>query len=328
MRLKGGSPEAEQAVIRGLEFLARNQQPNGTWGKGLKPYVAAMTGFGLLSFLGHGETPDSPQFGPAVKNAVQWVVEEGQLSDGRLSMEQSFTQPGVYAHAIATFALAEYYTATHDPAVVDLLTKAVSYIVQGQGPDGGWMYAYDKSQSDTSVSGWQIQALKAVHLSGLGLDGVDAALDKAMLNLKRVQGPNGGFGYRDNNGKYSLTGVGVYCTYSWKQEKDKTVRDGIEYMMEETKKRFPVKYGADNDNLYAWYYNTLACAKVGGVAWQTWNRLMRDEITHHQGPDGSWPILAKTTGGELQADPEGVGPYYRTNFCILMLESYYRYATP
>jgi hypothetical protein len=58
------------------------------------------------------------------------------------------------------------------------------------------MYHYDKTQSDTSVSGWQVQALKAAHLTKLGLPGVDGALDRAMANFARVQGPNGGYGYR------------------------------------------------------------------------------------------------------------------------------------
>ena len=235
----GGKPEGEAAVLRGLQYLVQTQDPDGSWGKGLKPYVAAMTGFSLLSFLGHGETPESVQFGAAVKSAVHWIVEQGQQSDGRLSMEPAFSQAGVYAHAIVTLSLAEYYSVTHDPAVVDLLTKAVGYIVEGQGPDGGWMYAYDKTESDTSVSGWQIQALRAAHLSGLNIAGVDTALDKAMLNLKRVQGPKGGFGYRKAEDRYSLTGVGVLCTYVWKQDKDKTVRDGIQFMMDETRKSFP-----------------------------------------------------------------------------------------
>ena len=40
-----------------------------------------------------------------------------------------------------------------------------------------------------------------------------------MLNLKRVQAPDGSFGYREAApGRYSLTGVGVLCTYFWKQE--------------------------------------------------------------------------------------------------------------
>ena len=162
---------------------------------------------------------------------------------GRLSMTKGGwgASSGVYEHAIAAYALGEYYTMTKDERVAPLLKQAIEYIVQGQGPDGGWMYHFDKSQSDTSVSGWQIQALKAAHLSELEIDGVDAALDKAMLNLKRVQGNRGGFGYRAAEDRYSLTGVGVLCTYFWKQEKDELVRDGIKFILDKDQPRRPLQ---------------------------------------------------------------------------------------
>ena len=323
MEMNGGKKESEEAVMRGLRWLVKKQNPDGSWGGGFK---AAMTGFSILSFLGHGETPVSAEFGPTIQKALDWVVANGKKHDGRLSLEDAFSQGGVYTHAIVAYALGEYYTMTKDERVADLLKKAIGYIVDGQGPDGGWMYSYDKTESDTSVSGWQIQALKAAHLSGLNINGVDAALDKAMLDLKRVQGPKGGFGYRTKQDGYSLTGVGVLCTYFWKQDKDKSVRDGIEFMMEETKKNFPVEYKNDKANLYAWYYNTQACLMVGGAAWNAWNRMFQGEIVKNQTPDGSWPPLAgKVAGGDLQLHPDGDGPFYRTNLCILMLEVYYRY---
>jgi hypothetical protein len=331
----GGKKESEEAVLKGLRWLVANQNPDGSWGSGGGPVVAAMTGFSLLSLLGHGETPASPEFGPAIQKGIKWVVESGEQNAARLSMERQFSQSGVYAHGIVTFALSEYYTMTKDERVVDLLKQAVGYIVDGQGPDGGWMYSYDKTQSDTSVSGWQMQALKAAHHTGLEIGGVDAALDKAMMNLNRVRGKHGGFGYRDAaSEKYSLTGVGVLCTYFWKLEKDKTVRDGIEYIMEHTTTKrgandltsYPVDYKDEKADLYAWYYNTLACAYVGGSAWTKWNRLIQDQIPRNQNADGSWPILSgKSAGGELQRGTTINGQLYRTNLCTLILEVYYRY---
>ena len=97
---------------------------------------------------------------------------------------------------------------TKDERLVPLIKQAVDYIVNGQRPDGGWAYSYDTHsrlpandiKSDTSVSGWQIQALKAAHLTGLpGMDKtVHPALDNAMKNLDRVFNPkDGSFGYRE-----------------------------------------------------------------------------------------------------------------------------------
>ena len=321
----GGKKQSEEAVLKGLKWLKEHQNPDGSWGPA---YPGAMTGFAMLAFLGHNELPVSPDYGPTVQKGLDWLVENGAKNDGRLNMANAFDQPGVYAHAIATYALGEYYTMTKDERVVDLFKKAIGYIVAGQGPDGGWMYAYDKSESDTSVSGWQIQALKAAHLSGLNIDGVDPALDKAMLNLKRVQAEDGSFGYRKAApGSYSLTGAGVLCTYFWKQEKDKSVREGIEFLIKQTEKTHPVDYHHETADLYCWYYNTQACLMVGGAAWTKWNGRFQDQLTKNQNPDGSWPPLAgKSPGGEIQRDPEGVGPVYRTALCILMLEVYYRYS--
>ena len=320
----GGKKESEAAVVRGLKWLADNQSADGSWAP---VHQGAMTGFALLCFLGHGETPASADYGPVVQKGIDWLLENGSKHEGRLSMSDSFDQSGVYEHGIASYALGEYYTMTKDERAADLLKKAIGYIVQGQGPDGGWMYAYDKTQSDTSVSGWQIQALLVAHMSGLNIDGVDPALDKAMLNFKRVQAEDGSFGYRKAApGNYSLTGAGVFCTYFWKQEKDKSVREGIGFLIKQIDKEHPVTYTHETADLYAWYYNTQACFMVGGMAWQKWNFRFQDQLIKNQKADGSWPPTSgKSPGGEIQRDPGGAGPCYRTCLCTLMLEVYYRY---
>jgi hypothetical protein len=327
MKRMDGKEKSEKAVMQGLRWLKEHQNEDGSWAPEFRP---AMTGFAILCFLGHGELPDSPEFGPTVKKGLDWLLAKGTEFQGKLSMTRDgwgSGNGGVYEHAIATYAMGEYYTMTKDERFAELLKQAVGYIVQGQDANGGWQYSYAKGpDSDTSVSGWQIQALKAAHLTGLGIPGVDESLDKAMLNLKRVQGENGSFGYHKAGDRdFSLDGVGVLCTYFWKQDKDRSVRDGIEHMLNMTDKK-PVKYKGDSADLYAWYYDTQACLMFGGSAWSKWNRLFQDEIADNQSPDGAWPpVNSKAPGSELQKKPDGAGPYYRTTLCILMLEVFYRY---
>jgi hypothetical protein len=169
-------PGALAAVQRSLKWLRENQNPDGSWGDANR---SAMTGLALLCFLGFGELPDSVEYGYTINHAVEWLVENGTKFEGRLSMERAFTQHGVYEHGIATYALGEYYALTHEDRVKELLAQAVAHIVRGQGPGGGWMYGFDKTADDLSVSGWQIQALKAASLTGLKLPGVESALDKS-----------------------------------------------------------------------------------------------------------------------------------------------------
>ena len=321
MAEKGMKPGAEQAVMKGLAWLQKNQNSDGSWGETNK---GAMTGLGLLCFLGHGETPESQQFGFTVNKAVEWILTNGAANEGRLNMRKAFDQPGVYEHAICSYALGEYYTMTQDYNVKELFTKAIGYIVQGQGPGGGWAYSYDKTFDDLSVGGWQIQALKAAHLSKLGIYGVDEALDKAMVNLEKFRGPKGGYGYRGPGDKYSLSGVGILCQLFWKGERG-VLKKGMEWVLEETEKNEPVKYQGSKADLYAWYYHTQACLMFGGSAWTKWNRWFQDETVDAQAADGSWPPMAAKSHGNLQTGTNMSATVYRTTLCVLMLEVFYRY---
>ena len=320
MALNGMKPKSEQAVMNGLVWLMQNQNPDGSWGDRNQ---GAMTGFGLLCFLGHGEIPASPGFGTTVKGAVQWILDHGTKNEGRLHMEKSFNQAGVYEHAICAYALGEYYTMTGDKRVIELFKQAIGHIIEGQGPGGGWMYSFDKSADDLSVSGWQIQALKAAHLSQLKIAGVDKSLDKAMDYIERVRGPKGGYGYRGPSDDYSLTGVGILCQLFWKPDRT-TLRKGMEWVLEVTEKNKPVSYKGNSADLYAWYYHTQACLMFGGEAWKKWNGWFQDEICDAQSPDGSWPIPGGRSPGPQNGN-DMTGAVYRTSLCILMLEVFYRY---
>ncbi len=315
-----GTDKGEKAVLQALKWLKEHQKEDGSWSDEHKP---GMSGLALLCFLGHGELPESPEFGETVKKALDWMLAKGTASQGKMTADGGFGgQPAVYEHAIMTYAMGEYYSMTKDDRFAELLKQAVGYIVAGQNPLGGWDYRYAKSQrNDLSVAGWQIQALKAAHLTGLGIPGVDEALDKSMDFIKKWQGNEGGFGYTGPENRLSLTGVGVLCTYFWKESKDRTVKEGIDFLLGKVTE---VKYkgGKTPADLYGWYYDTQACLMFGGSAWSKWNKMFQEEIVDNQSPDGSWP---PTGGAHLQPKPDGAGPYYRTTLCCLMLEVFYRY---
>ena len=329
----GGKDAGERAVLLGLQWLKRTQKSDGSWSEQDK-HKAAMTGLAMLCFLGHGETSASPEFGETVQKGINWIMDKGKAQNGVLTENGRIDQPGSYTHGIVTYALGEYYTMTQDERAGEVFKQAIKLIVDGQGPDGGWMYSYDKSQSDTSVTGWQIQALKIAHLSGLNIEGVDAAMDKAMLNLKRVQTANGGFGYRTPEDRYNLSGIGLLCTYFWKASKDESVTKGLKYIMSQLEAH-PVEYKHATADLYGWYYNTQAIFMVSGAngpEWKKWNAMFQDQLILSQKQDGpaagSWPVMTHAAHGGLQTDDAGAGPYYRTTLAILMLEVYYRYAAP
>lgn len=312
---------SEQAVLRGLEWLRQNQNPDGSWGDANK---GAMTGLALLCFLGHGETTESANYGLTVSKCIEWITKNGTKFQGKMHMDDSFSRNSdVYEHGILTYALGEYYTMTKDANVAELLKQAVTHIIQGQGPGGGWMYNFDKTANDLSVGGWQIQALKAAHLTQLGIPGVEGSLDRATEYVDRVRGPKGGYGYRGPEDRYSLTGVGVLCRLFWKGDRG-DVSKGMDFILETTENTKPLKYKSEHADLYAWYYHTQAALMFGGAAWQKWNKWFQDEIVTNQSPDGSWPPHGGKGHGPETATSK-TGQVYRTTLCILMLEVFYRY---
>jgi len=322
---KGGNEDSEKAVVKALHWLQKVQNPDGSWGSS-DTYPGAMTGFALLCFLGHGETPArSKEFGATVGKAINVLVNAGTKTEGVLSLKagKEIGQQDTYSHAIATYALGEAYTMTRDARIAPVLTQAVNIILKGQAVDGGWAYGYSKATpSDTSVSGWQIQALKAAIMTKLPIDGLSTAMDNAMKNLDRVYDPKTKtFGYHLPGDRNTLNGVGVLCKVAWEDRVDQKARGGVDYILN----NLVIKYDGPEANLYSWYYNTQACFMVGGAAWSKWNRLFQDELVHHQSPDGSWPPNVAQDPGAMPKDTTIDGALYRTCLCTLMLEVYYRY---
>jgi hypothetical protein len=68
----GGMPQCEDAVVKALRWMKSTQAADGSWGEGNK---AAMTGLGLLAYLGHCETPISEEFGDSRNERRQALYE-------------------------------------------------------------------------------------------------------------------------------------------------------------------------------------------------------------------------------------------------------------
>lgn len=306
----------EKAVIKALEWLKRNQAPDGSWG----PNKPAMTGLGLLTFLAHGETTSSPDYGPTVEKAIRFMLSQ-QKEDGMFS---TYTQEGVYAHGIATYAISEAYGLTRIPDLKPAMEKALAVIVRGQQAGGLWDYNYKKeARWDTSVAGWQIQALKAGYIAGADVPGLHEAMEKAAQGLINSQSPETGrFGYSSRGaGSDGVTAVGVLCLQLLGYGKDKAVRMGQGAMNGfDCNWRNPPSWP-----MYAWYYITQAKFHDGGQTWAGWNNKFAPEIVKNQNEDGSWTSAGQNLGEGDHGKETNHGPVYSTTLAALTLQVYYRF---
>ncbi len=208
----GGPPGAgdatNEAVNRGLRWLAKHQTSEGHWstaafdlecgklgddticdGVGSPQYDVGVTGLSLLAFLGAGHTDKRGDFRKTVKAGLRFLVDV-QDGDGVFAGGTGSQYP--YDHAIATLALVEATALSGSYPIKQAAKRALEHLYLLRQPGAGWRYADfhpemtdPRHRSDTSVTGWAILAItSAKEIPGLPYDAV--ALDDAMLFLEEM----------------------------------------------------------------------------------------------------------------------------------------------
>lgn len=327
----GGSTESEEAVERGLEWLVKHQHPDGRWsihsfackdhqcaGHGSFESDTAATGLALLAFLGAGYTHQSGPHQLVVERGLKWVVAH-QKEDGDLFADKS-EFVWFYSHGMAAIALCEAYGMTKDPVLKTAAQKSLDFIVASQHPQfGGWRYK-PRFESDTSVSGWQLMALKSGEMSGLAVsptayDGIAKWLDSVESKTSPGQ-----FTYHPSRPvSPPMTAEGLLMRqYLGAKRDDARLVAGADFL----RRRLPDL--AERD-AYFWYYGTQVMFHMQGGYWDDWNAKLRDTLVSTQLKDGassgSWNPDRPTPEKWASAG----GRHYLTCLNLLMLEVYYRH---
>jgi hypothetical protein len=356
----GGDPRTEDAVIKALLWLARHQNPDGSWSAtqhvglcgrgnykgvcapnpGAEGFNTGLTGLSLLAFLGAGYTHlsrdviEGYNFGTVVKQGLQSLM-NGQDSSGRLCSED--TPKYMYNHLIAAFALSEAYSLTSSMLVRDAAQKALDYAVQAQNLGKGWRYSFRSGDCDSSVTAWAAQLLKSAELAELTVNkdaykGIFAWYDEVTeasygrtgytdARLGKVVIPGVNEQYGDHP---SLSAISAMTRTFLGKRGDPRVRGGLELC----KGDLP-EWDARNlkVDFYYWYYASYMMFLVEGPttgAWKQWNEKIKTAILDHQ----------NVSKGDCRCgswDPvdrwssEG-GRVYTTAMGALVMEVYYRSA--
>lgn len=335
----GGTPQCEEAVVKSLRWLQKQQNKDGSWGGGGQNYKCSMTGLALLAYLAHCETPLSEEFGDSVLKGISFLVDQGMKAPV-LSLVPQMNEVS-YDHAIATYALCEAYAFCKQmdiPSISNLervTVKAVDRILDGQNNNGGWAYNYNTragAHTDLSVTGWNVQALKAAQHGGIKptKGEIRTALRKAAMYCRKTAMPDGLFSYQENGKepRPSLVGVGVLSLQMCGSGSDSAARKGLDWMLKSTNKPFNWKANNTTSNLYQHYYGVQAAMNRGGDVWTAYNRAFRDATLGAQASDGSFaPNGFGGPGGNVQTSQNrhANDRIYRQCLATLMLEVYYRF---
>ena len=309
----GGNKVGQAALLKALWWLAKVQNPNGSWGTSNQQ---AFTGLALLTFLAHGETPTSKHFGKTVKKAMQWLSNDPMKKN----------HGNGYGHAIKTYALAEAYAMTGVSMLEAAMNSGIRIVIDGQQEKGCFTYGYGPGpKQDLSVAGWNYQALKAAYGAGCEEKGLQEAIYKAIEWLKMAGDTEKGFPYDltkqpDGGTKHTMRAVGVLCLQLFGEGKTREIADDIKKIAKDDLAKFSWN-NPPRESLYGWYYATQAMFQNGGATWKTWNRKFQKELTDNQSKEGYWEYPGDFHG-KMDTLTRRI---YATCLCALQLTVYYRY---
>ncbi len=286
------------AVERGLDWLVAQQRADGSWSDN-----PALNALPMLALLSAGKTPGVKPYNSPLDRGLRSLLAQ-QAADG------TFTGQGgmMYGHGIATLLLAEACGMTQDDRFLrPALRRAVRVILQAQAVEkgtfhaGGWRYAPSSTDSDLSVSVWQITALKAASEAGVVVP--RAAMEKAGLYVKRCEHPSGGFAYQPggfpNQSRTAAAIIALRLSGWWKDPAIGRAQRWLE--------KNPVTWESE------YFHHAIVHAAHAGV---TWDEKM---LLEHQNKDGSWSA-APNSHGEDKA-----GPLYTTAMAVLALTARWYY---
>lgn len=366
----GGDSTTEHAVEQALLWLAKNQSADGSWnaashgagssdGNQLSSEEGryrsnagarantAMTGLALLAFLGAGHTHEQGPFADTVKRGLQYLISQ-QFPSGDLSgRDQVGTDPSVryarmYSHAMATLAVSEAFAMTNDAGLLPTVQNGARYSGSAMNPrTGGWRYDFSSDDpGDTSQFGWQAMVLHsassshAVVLAGNTRIAMQRFLDSVStgraggLAVYRNVTPSVPPNASGATPAMTAEASAMRCLLEFPVS-NQAAQEARELMLA----NLP---GQGIENLYYWYYATMAMyqlrgraeyaanaanANSGEIAWQRWNDSMKRVLCTTQMATGqnagSWnPTCVWGAYG---------GRVYSTALSCMCLEVYYRY---
>ncbi|MBQ1456262.1 MAG: terpene cyclase/mutase family protein [Thermoguttaceae bacterium] len=350
----GGTVQTREAVRRGLLWMVKQQQKNGSWSL-KEPYrdgitktfvdnKTAASGLALLALEGDGNTRWEGEHKNAVKKGWQWLLkqqnEDGSFFGCAKQGEVSSSGGRFYTQAVVTIALCELIVMERSSGRSDDLRtvaqKSVDYLVKWQNRElGGWRYD-EGIGSDLSVTGWCTMALQTARAAELyvpqeTLDRISSFLDSVAYD----EGAQYCYSPTSREKRPSMTATGLLCReYLGWDRKNPALLAGAEILTRpENLVRYEDPQKADRQpgmalfqtNVYGWYSAAMMLKHLGpyNKYWQTWNKAMSAEIPARQCPEGN--SEAGSWDPDLDSYRFGGGRLYVTALSILCLEVYYRH---
>jgi hypothetical protein len=299
--------EVQQALAKALDWLASKQEKDGSWAR----YQQAYTGLSIMAFVGAKcvQKDYSVNTNAALDFLKSQYTPSAKYPEGSRNAAVrggSFGTQEMYQHAIVTLALIEALVDRNDESLEPIVREAMQLIIRSQNTEhkpetlggpiktdsrhyGGWRYGPDSTDSDLSVTGWQILALKAAVNAGFSVP--DHVFPTAAGFVSSLHGKNdGSFRYDspgDSGSSCARAGMGALSLQLCGFTKDPMIAPAVRFMQDHAPS-WNIEEPGNGYPFYYWYYGTRVMYLAGGDDWRIWKDWMCRFLVDHQNADGSW----------------------------------------
>jgi squalene cyclase len=327
--------EYRGAVKKGLDWLQKHQNADGSWSGVGGQYAVTMTALVGQTFLMEGSTLREGKYRDNIRKAADWLMARTQ-SNGLIGNPAVYNEGGryMYGHGFGMLFLAslvgEEDSERRRRDLIKILEKAARYSYEAQTSRGGWGYLSSKdvnSFDEGSVTVTQLQGLRAARNAGVIVPA--EAIKKAVEYLRESTTENGDVIYslttRNKAISPALTAAAICCGFSAGEYDSPLVRKWFKYC--QTAIGHPGDGRRQGHDEYTHYYFSQAVYVLGEdrwakmfpdsrpgdrLTWKGWRKALFDHLLSTQSSDGSWSTNNWTA--------QRVGPVYVTAVYVSVMQ--------
>lgn len=303
------TPQAAAAIDRGLAYLARMQNRDGSWTnrKGPEAFPVSMTALAGVAFLMDGNTTTEGRYADNVDRAMRFIL-SSETSTGLIAREAVESRP-MYGHGFSMLFLGELHGMVDSPRrqheIQAVLGRAVMLTARSQSPLGGWIYTPDSRGDEGSVTITQVQGLRSCRNSGVEVP--KSVIDEAMSYLDRSENSDGGVRYtasRLGPSRIAITAAAAACWLNAGDFSNPKLARAIDFC----KRHIGPDGGVSEHFFYTNLYWAQSLYLSSDAYWDEFFPKLRDRLLAMQDRDtGVWP-------------GEGIGEVYGTSVALIILQ--------
>jgi hypothetical protein len=290
----------ERAVDRGLTFLSKNQESDGSF-LTIAEGQPGVTSLCIMAFLARGHQPGKGPYGAQLERAIDFVLGMQNPSSGGILVG---LRPGaIYCHGISGIMFAEVYgmtSANRHERIRTAIVKALDFTRRQQlrpkrNPDeqGGWRYirTYGFNDADLSITAWQLMFLRAARNAEFPVP--QNWVKEAMGYVRRSFDVNErGFLYAmSSDERYvnrGMVGAGIVCLELGSEHGSATAKEAANWILRQSFAPYGNSFQQEDRYHYSAFYCSQAMFQLGGEYWRKFFPNFLETFARAQHADGSW----------------------------------------